>query len=142
MTDFLRRGWSPDTPCPEYAKFQRVAEELLANIGETTSLEQFEQAQKGLLFYWEELKKRLDPLHPRFPGGHRCLDECYLEYAMLIRNKHILQKPPQSASPPAPQQPPLTPDQVVNNLRRVAEERKRPRDTYLGNDAPPQENTK
>jgi hypothetical protein len=133
MTDFLRRGWSPDTPCPEYAKLQRVAEELLANIGETTSLEQFEQAQKGLLFYWEELKKRLDPLHPRFPGGHRCLDECYLEYAMLIRARAVLQKPfPPSAPAPPRRQPYRSPDEVVNDVSNLADEVKRPGDTYLG----------
>jgi hypothetical protein len=131
------RGGSPNKPCGEYEKLQQVAEDLLANFDDSTSPEQFAEAQKGLLFYWEELKKHLDPLHPRFPGGHLCLDQCYLHYAMLIRNKYILQKPRQPEAPPAPQQPPLTPDQVVNNLRKVAKELKRPRDTYLGNDAPP-----
>jgi hypothetical protein len=131
------RGWSPDTPCAEYAKLKRVAEELLANIDDSTSPQQFEQVQKGLLFLFQELKERLDPWHFRFPGGHPCLEQCYLQYAMLIRNRYILQKPRQSASPPAAQQPPLTPDQVVNNLRAVAEELKRSRDTYLGTDAPP-----
>jgi hypothetical protein len=98
--------------------------------------------QKGLLFLFQELQERLDPWHFRFPGGHPCLEEGYLHYAMLIRNRHILQKPRPAS--PASQQPPLTPDQVVTNLRRVAEELKRPRDTYLGKDAPPppQENTK
>jgi hypothetical protein len=63
------RGWSPDKPCDEYEKLKLVAEDLLANVGASTSPEQFERAQKGLLFYWEELKKRLDPLRPRFPGA-------------------------------------------------------------------------
>ncbi len=130
------RGGSPNKPCEEYEKLQRVAEEILAHIDDSTSPEQFEQVQKGLLFLFQELQERVDPWDFRFPGGHPCLEECYLHYAMLIRNKYILQKPRQSASP-APQQPPLTPEQVVNNLRRVAEERKRPRGTYLGNDAPP-----
>ena len=137
MTSSLWRGWSPNKPCEEYAKLKLVAEEILANIDDSTSPEQFEQVQKGLLFLFQELKERLDPWHFRFPGGHPGLEEAYLHYAMLIRNKYILRKPRQPASPPAPQQPPLTPDQVVTNLRRVAEELKRPRDTYLGNDAPP-----
>ena len=136
------RGRSPNKPCEEYEKLKLVAEEILAQIDDSTSLKQFEQVQKGLLFLFQELQEGLDPWHFRFPGGHLCLEEAYLHYAMLIRNKYILQKPRQPA-PPSPQQPPLTPDQVVvNNLRRVAEELKRPRDTYLGNDAPPQGNTK
>jgi hypothetical protein len=136
------RGGSRDTPCSEHTKLKLVAEEILANVDDSTSLEQFEQAQKGLLFLFQELQERLDPWHFRFPGGHLCLEEAYLHYAMLIRNKYILQKPRQPASP-AQQQPPLTPDQVVNNLRTVAEELKRPKDTYLGKDAPPpQGNTK
>jgi hypothetical protein len=140
MTSSLWRGWSPDTTCNEYAKLQRVADELLATLNGATSPGQFAEAQKSLLFLWQELQALMDPLHPRFPGGHRCLKHCYLEYAMRIRNKAlILLQPeqPQTPAAPAPQQPPLTPDQVVNNLRRVAEELKRPRYTYLGNDAPP-----
>jgi hypothetical protein len=137
------RGGSPNKPCEEYEKLKLVAEEILADIDDSTSLEQFEQVQKGLLFLFQELQERFDPWHLRFPGGHPCLEDAYLHYAMLIRNKYILQKPRQPEAPPAPQQPPLTPDQVVNNLRRVAEERRRPRDTFLGNNAPPpQENTK
>ena len=137
------RGGSPNKPCEEYEKLQLVAEEILAQIDDSTSLEQFEQVQKGLLFLFQELQKHKDPWHRRFPGGHLCLEEAYLHYAMLLRNKYILQKPRQPEAPPAPQHPPLTPDQVVNNLRRAAEERRRPRDTYLGNDAPPppKENT-
>ncbi len=130
------RGGSQDTPCSEYTKLKLVAEEILAHIDDFTSPQQFEQAQKGLLFLFQELKAHVDPWHFRFPGGHLCLEEAYLHYAMLIRNRYILQKPRQPAAP-AQQQPPLTPDQVVTNLRTVAEELKRPRDTYLGKDAPP-----
>jgi hypothetical protein len=113
------RGWSPDTPCKEYEKFQLVAEHLLAHVGETTSPEQFEQGQKGLLFYWQELKKRLDPLHPRFPGGHRCLDDAYLEYAMKLRTRADLQKP----LPPPPQKPqPVSLEDLLANVERVIAE--------------------
>src|SRR5919106_4105425 len=97
------RGGSSDSPCSEYAKLQRVAEELLANIDDSTSPEQFEQAQKGLLFLFQELQERLDPWHFRFPGGHPCLEQCYLEYAMRIRNRAILQKPLPPSPPPKPQ---------------------------------------
>jgi hypothetical protein len=76
MWSLNKRGWSPDIPCKEYEKFQLIAEDLLAHVGETTSPEQFEQAQQGLLFFWQELKKHLDPLHPRFPGGHLSKNHC------------------------------------------------------------------
>jgi hypothetical protein len=65
----LRWGWSPGSPCEEYKKLQRVAEELVANLGETASPEQCEQAQKSLLFLFQELKESIDPMHFRFPGG-------------------------------------------------------------------------
>jgi hypothetical protein len=132
------RGWSPDTPCTEYTKLQRVADELLASLNGAASPEQFAEAQKSLLFLWQELQARMDPLHPRFPGGHRCLENCYLEYAMRIRNKALLLQPePVQPPPPAPQQQPITADEVVNNLRTLANELKRPRDTFLGTDDPP-----
>jgi hypothetical protein len=130
------RGGSSNNPCDEYEKLKLVAEDILANTDDSTSPEQFAEAQKSLLFLYQELKERYDPWHFRTPGGHRCLDNCYLEYAMKIRTRFILQKDP-AAAPPAPTQPPLTPDAVVNNLRTLAEELKRPRDTYLGADEPP-----
>jgi hypothetical protein len=114
------RGGSPDTPCKEYEKLQLVAEELLANVGETTSLEQFAEAQKSLLFLFEELKERMDPLHFRTPGGHRCLDECYLEYAMRLRNRAILQKP--LPPPPAQKPRPVTLETLLANVERVVAE--------------------
>ena len=127
------RGGSSNKPCGEYEKLQQVAEEILAHIDDSTSPQQFEQAQKGLLFYWEELKKRLDPLHPRFPGGHLCLDQCYLHYAMLIRARAVLQKPfPPSAPAPPRRQPHRSPDEVVNDVSSLADEVKRPGDTFLG----------
>jgi hypothetical protein len=131
------RGWSPERTCPEYEKLKLVAEELLQSLSGAASLEQFSEAQKSLLFLYQELDQLKDPWHPRFPGGHRCLLHCYLEFAMRIRNKALLFQPAPPQPPPAPTQPPLTPDAVVNNLRTVAEELKRPRDTYLGADEPP-----
>jgi hypothetical protein len=120
MWSLNKRGWSPDIPCKEYEKLQLVAEDLLAHVGETTSAEQFEQGQKGLLFYWQELKKRLDPLHPRFPGGHPCLDEAYLEYAMKLRTRAVLQKP----LPPLPAQKPqpVSLETLLANVEQIIAE--------------------
>jgi hypothetical protein len=125
------RGGSPNKPCEEYEKLQRVAEDILANIDDSTSPEQFAEAQKGLLFFWQELKQRKDPLHLRPLGGHLCLDEAYLHYAMVLRNRSILQKP--LPAPPAPRrQPPRSADEVVNDASSLADEVKRPGDTFLG----------
>src|SRR5918992_4343440 len=97
------RGGSSDSPCSEYTKLKLVAEEILAQIDDSTSLEQFEQAQKGLLFLYLELKKKFDLWHFHFPGGHRCLDDAYLHYAMLLRARAVLQKPlPPPPAPPPP----------------------------------------
>jgi len=106
MQSLNLRGWSPDSTCAEYAKLQRVAEELYQSLSGATSLEQYAEGQKSLLFLFQELKELMDPLHPRHPGGHRCLEHCYLEYAMRIRNKALLFQPkpsqPLEASPPKP----------------------------------------
>jgi hypothetical protein len=115
------RGGSSDSPCSEYAKLKLVAEEILANIDDSTSPQQFEQAQKGLLFLFQELKERLDPWHFRFPGGHPCLEEGYLEYAMRIRNRAILQKPLPS-SPPAQKPQPVTIEALLANVERLIAE--------------------
>ena len=119
MWSLNRRGWSPDNTCPEYETLQLVAEALLAQVGDTTSPEQFEQAQKSLLFLFEELKQRTDPLHFRVPGGHRCLDEAYLEYATRLRNRAILQKP----LPPLPQKPQSVPlETLLANVEKLIAE--------------------
>ena len=114
------RGGSPNKPCEEYEKLKLVAEEILANIDDSTSPEQFEQVQKGLLFLFQELKERVDPWHFRFPGGHPCLEEAYLHYAMLIRNKYILQKP----LPPSPAQKPqpVTLEALLANVEQIITE--------------------
>jgi hypothetical protein len=150
MSFLLRRGWSPDTPCEEYGKYQQLAEELVANLGETASPEHCEQVQKSLLFLFLELKDAKDPLHFRFPGGHPCLKECYLRYTMLVRNLSLRYKPlpptPPPAQPPAPpRQPQRSPDDVVNDAASLADQVKQPGDTYLGeertNTTPPKGQT-
>ena len=114
------RGRSPNKPCEEYEKLQLVAEELIANAGDSTSQEQFAEAQKSLLFLYQELKKRMDPLHFRVPGGHRCLDEPYLHYATLLRNCAILQKPLPPPLPLKPQPVPL--ETLLANVEKLIAE--------------------
>jgi hypothetical protein len=121
------RGGSPNKPCEEYEKLKLVAEEILANVDDSTSPQQFEQVQKGLLFLFQELKARVDPWHFRFPGGHACLEQCYLHYTMLIRTRAVLQKP--HPSPEATQQSPLSREEVLGFFENTP-----PPDTFFGED--------
>jgi hypothetical protein len=120
MRPLNRRGGSSNNPCDEYEKLKLVAEELLANIDDSTSPEQFAEAQKSLLFLYQELKERYDPWHPRFPGGHPCLEQCYLEYAMRLRNRAILQKPP--PPPPAQKPQPVSLEALLANVEQIIAE--------------------
>jgi hypothetical protein len=127
------RGGSPNKPCEEHEKLKLVAEDLLANIDDSTSPKQFAEAQKSILFYWQELKKRLDPLHPRFPGGHLCLDDAYLHYAMVLRARAIAHKPLPPPAPPAPPNPqPLSDDELMERLKEYVKESTK--ETFFGQD--------
>jgi hypothetical protein len=131
MLSLYWRGGSPDRPCSEHEKLKVVAEELVSALSSATSLEQFTQAQQSLLFLFHELHQRMDPLHPRFPGGHRCLVHCYLEYATLIRAKALLlipQPPDPPAPPPTPQ--PLSDEELMAYVERWAKENAR--ETFFG----------
>jgi hypothetical protein len=120
MWSLNRRSGSPESTCGEYEKLNLVGEDILANLGDSTSPEEFEQVQKGLLFLYQELKARLDPWHFRTPGGHRCLDDAYLEYAMKLRTRLILQKP---LPPPSAQKPqPVTLETLLANVERIIAE--------------------
>ena len=132
MTSFLSRGGSPGTPCPEYAKFQRIAEELVANINEAASPEQCEQVQKSLLFLFQERRERFDPWHLRFPGGHPCLEECYLQYVMRLRNRALRYKPPQPPAAPAPSPQPLSDEELMERLKEYVKESTK--ETFFGQD--------
>jgi hypothetical protein len=132
MWSLNRRGWSPESTCTEYDKLQQVAEELLTSLSGATPPEQFEQGQKSLLFLWQELEQRKDPLHPRFPGGHRCLEHCYLEYAMRIRNKALLFQPAPVPAPPAPTPQPLSDEDLMERLKAYVKERTK--ETFFGQD--------
>jgi hypothetical protein len=120
MWSLNRRSGSPESTCGEYEKLNLVGEDILANLGDSTSPEEFEQVQKGLLFRYQELKERLDPWHFRTPGGHRCLDDAYLEYAMKLRTRFILQKPLPSPSAQKPQ--PVTLETLLANVERIIAE--------------------
>jgi hypothetical protein len=125
------RGWSPESTCPEYAKLQLVAEELLQSLSGAASLAQFSEAQKSLLFLFQELSQVKDPWHPRFPGGHRCLEHCYLEYATRIRNRALLLQPAPAQPPePAPNPQPMSDEALMERLKEYVTEQTR--ETFFG----------
>jgi hypothetical protein len=130
-----RRGWSPESTCAEYAKLQQVAEALVTSLSGATSPIQFTEAQKSLIFHFQELLQRKDPLHPRFPGGHRCLEHCYLEYAMKLRIQTIRQLQQESSQPEAPPVPPpqpLSDEELLERLKEYVKERSK--ETFFGQD--------
>jgi hypothetical protein len=124
------RGWSPESTCPEYEKLKLVAEELFQSLSGAASPDQFSEAQKSLLFLFQELSQRKDPWHPRFPGGHRCLENCYLEYAMRIRNKSLLFQPAPPQPPPAPSPQSLSDEELLERLKNYVTERTN--ETFFG----------
>jgi len=126
------RGWSPESTCPEYEKLKLVAEELFQSLSGAASPDQFAEAQKSLLFLFQELSQLKDPWHPRFPGGHRCLEQCYLQYAMRIRNKALLFQPAPSEPPAAPSPQPLSDEELMERLKTYVAERTK--ETFFGHD--------
>jgi type IV secretory pathway TraG/TraD family ATPase VirD4 len=67
----------------------------------------------------------LPPPHLSTPGGHRCLEHCYLEYATRIRNRALLLQP-EPLHPPAPP----TPQPHSHSLIDVVEQFEQ--ETFLG----------
>jgi hypothetical protein len=132
MRSLNRRGWSPESTCPEYEKLKLVAEELLQSLSGAASLSQFSEGQKSLLFLYQELSQLKDPWHPRFPGGHRCLEHCYLEYATRIRNKALLFQPApaQPPEPPAPSSKPMSDEELMERLKAYVATRTK--ETFFG----------
>jgi hypothetical protein len=129
------RGWAPNSTCAEYDKLQQVAEELFQSLSGATSPDQYAEAQKSLMFLFQELKALMDPLHFRYPGGHRCLSHCYWEYAMRIRNRALLLQPAPIQPPEAPPVPtpqPLSDEELMERLKAYVKERTK--ETFFGQD--------
>jgi hypothetical protein len=96
-------------------------------------------AQEALAQYRTELVSTLHPIHFGVSVGmHVCVEDVYQEAKARLRALAATSQPvPTSpAPPPTAQQPPIPAHEVVNNLRRLAADRTRRTETYLGTDDP------
>jgi hypothetical protein len=128
--------------CEFAERLRETAEMLFSQVNERTTPAQFSHAQQILLYRKLELEAELRArgrFHYASASGnlHRCVGQVYEDASTRLRLLFQLQQPPAPAPSAPDQQPPITPDAVVNNLRTLANERKRPRDTFLGTDEPP-----
>jgi hypothetical protein len=66
-------------------------------------------------------------------GRHRCVEHLFQEARARLHSLEIMQPAPKTPAPPPPRrQPPRSPDAVVNDFFSLADEVKRPGDTFLG----------
>jgi DNA-directed RNA polymerase specialized sigma24 family protein len=124
--------------------YYSVRDAIFRQLSKDSSKEQFQAALESLTRLREELEQDLHPMHyGALIGRHRCVEHLFREARARLRGLEITQPPPKPPVPPAPTQPPLTQDAVVNNLRTLAKDRTRRRDTYLGQEVrqPPPERT-
>jgi hypothetical protein len=124
---------------------QLIQSSIFAKITDQTTASQYAEAEQALVSLAERLEHQVDLFHyGALTGTHACVRDVYELASSFLTNLRIWQSEPPKPEPPAPPQPPLAPDAVVNNLRKLAEERTHRRETYLGQEVrhPPSENTK
>jgi hypothetical protein len=120
--------------CPDAKQFHMIIQEtIFAKISEMTTPEQFSAAQQSLLVLYQELSQQLGTYHfaTANTGSHRCLKAVYLDAAMRLKNLAIMHEQPQPPPPPR-RRPPRSADEVVNDVSSLADQVKRPGDTFLG----------
>jgi hypothetical protein len=124
---------SPGSPLCVYSEpLYRTGRAIIQNLTDETP-EMVVAALEALAQYHAELASKLKrhPMHyGALVGSHRCLESVYQEAVALLRGlSATFAHPP---APPARTQPPRSPDAVVNDIGSLADEVKRPGDTYLG----------
>jgi hypothetical protein len=114
--------------------YRTVREAIFQQLTPETTTEQFEAAFESLTRLRDELVQNLYPMHyGSLVGRHRCVDHLYREAVARLRSLEIMQPVPVPPPvPPARRQPPRSPDEVVNDIASLADEIKRPGNTFLG----------
>jgi hypothetical protein len=129
------RNQSSASLCEFAERLRETADVLFSQVTERTTPAQFDAAQQTLLERKLELEAELRArrrFHYASASGslHRCVGQVYQDTLTRLRLLSQLQQPP---VPPAPRaRPPRSPDEVVNDVSSLADEVKRPGDTFLG----------
>jgi hypothetical protein len=122
----------PDRRCKYVANYEQIVDQtIMGKITQTTTPQQFQQAQESLLRLKEEIMEHMAPHFPFTTGRHRCVEECYVEYSNRLRNLALMQPAPM---PTPAREPGTTPEQVVAELEETV--RLTPDETILGRDEP------
>jgi hypothetical protein len=123
------RDWKlpANLPLCFYAdQFHRTAQDaIFSQLTDTTTPEQFAEAHATLCQLREEVEQDMPPIHyaSQF-GTHICVGVLYKEATLRLWGFSQLQ---QASQPPAPTQPPLTREEVLDIF-----EKNLPAETFFG----------
>jgi hypothetical protein len=120
--------------CPQADSFHRTAQDaIFRQLSGATSPEQFQAAQESLELLRAELEQQLPWSHYGLSvGTHRCVGDLYKEATARLRSLAVLQPAPPAPPAPGRRQPQRSSDEVVNDIASLADDVKRPEDTFLG----------
>jgi hypothetical protein len=124
---------------PAQAFVQLVEQSILSKFTPhlRVSPEQVQAAQDLLQEFYSKQLATLELTHyPAAYGSHQCLPETFEQLSFRISALGLAPPEKEQAPEPAAVQPLLTPNAVVTNMRRLAEEQTRRRGTYLGQEMP------
>jgi DNA-binding GntR family transcriptional regulator len=129
------RNQSSASLCEFAERFRETADGLFSQVNDRTTPAQFAAVHETLLERKEALEAELKTFgrfHYASASGslHRCVAQVYEDAKAQLRLLSQLQQPP--ATPPARRQPSRSPDEVVNDVSSLADEVKRPGQTFLG----------
>jgi hypothetical protein len=114
------------------AFYRAVRDSIFRQLTPETSHEQFAAAVEHLLTLRDELKQAIRPMHyGSLVGGHRCIDQLFIEARARLRSLEIMQPIPFTLSPPPSWE---TPAHVVRDLRDAIQPNQEA--TTLGTDDP------
>ncbi len=120
--------------------FYGTGRELFTHLNGQLTPELVEKIEQRLLELRNELMGRLTLFHYASASGprHQCVEDVFRQ-AVSRLDLLVLTTQAKAHAQPAPdsaRQAPITPDAVVTNMRRLAEEQRRRRGTYLGQEMP------
>jgi hypothetical protein len=129
-------GGSPEPLCdPARSLVHMVEQTILSKFtpDQTVSPAQVQAAQDLLQALYDRRAATLELCHyPAAYGSHQCLADVIDELSFRISALALMQPEPQPTPAPERRHPQRSPDEVVNDLASLADDVKRPGDTFLG----------